>query len=237
MYPTLNAHMGTHARIMEVLQLLFFAALAVFLGVRLYMTLGKPTGRSPEEHAREMREQAARRPAERPVQPARQAGLETEPAAIAKHYAGPAGDGLTRIAETDRNFDPETFAQGARAAYEMIVEAYAGGDRSALEPLLGPRVFEAYSSAIAEREEKGHTQTTELERLRETEIVEASLNDNRARIKVRFVAELATETRDAEGERVSGDLAQLKTVSEVWSFERDVTSADPNWKLTGVKPV
>lgn len=222
---------------MEVLQILFFAAVAVFLGVRLYMTLGKPTGRSPEEHAREMREQAARRPADQAKPAPRAAGSEAEPAAVARHYAGPAGEGLTLIAEIDRNFDPETFVQGARAAYKMIVEAYAKGDREALEPLLGPRVFEAYSGSISEREQKGHTQTTELERLRESEIVEASLNDNRAKVKVRFVAELATETRDEQGERVSGDLAQLKTVSEVWSFERDVTSSDPNWKLTGVKPV
>lgn len=224
---------------MDLLQLLFFAGLAVFLGVRLYMTLGKQTGRSPEEHAREMRERAARRDT---GQTAAKAGSETgaalaEPASVAAHYAGPAGPGLTDIAGTDRRFDPQTFVAGARAAYKMVVEAYAKGDREALETLLAPRVLEAYSSAIAEREEKGHSQITEFERLREAEIVEASLNDNRARIKVRFTAELATETRDEAGERVSGDLAQLKTVSEVWSFERDVTSSDPNWKLAGVKPV
>lgn len=224
---------------MDLLQLLFFAGLAVFLGVRLYMTLGKQTGRSPEEHAREMRERAAKREAGQPAakaEPEARAATAA-PAAVAAHYAGPAGPGLTDIAETDRSFDPETFVQGARAAYKMVVEAYAEGDRKALATLLAQRVLEAYSKAIEEREEKGHSQTTELERLREAEIVEASLNDNRARIKVRFTAELATETRDEAGERISGDLAQLKTVSEVWSFERDVTSSDPNWKLAGVKPV
>lgn len=224
---------------MDLLQLLFFAGLAVFLGVRLYMTLGKQTGRSPEEHAREMRERAARREAGQPAARAKTEApdLQAEPAAVAAHYAGPAGPGLTDIAGTDRSFDPETFLQGARAAYKIVVEAYAKGERDTLQTLLAPRVLEAYSKAIAEREEKGHTQITEFERLRDAEIVEASLNDSRARIKVRFTAELATETRDETGERVSGDLAQLKTVGEVWSFERDVTSADPNWKLSGVKPV
>lgn len=222
---------------MEVLQLLFFAALAVFLGVRLYMTLGKSTGRTPEEHAREMREKSAGRPA--PQAPGETAAGKEEPAsaAIAAHYAGPAGPGLTEIAEADRRFDPETFIKGARQAYEMVVDAYAKGDRDTLEQLLGPRVFEAYDKAISEREAKGHVQKTELERLRDVEIREASLNDNRARIRVAFTAELATETRDEAGERISGDLAQLKTIREVWSFERDVTSSDPNWKLSGVKPV
>ncbi|TGY89027.1 Tim44 domain-containing protein [Marinicauda algicola] len=222
---------------MDLLQLLFFAGLAVFLGVRLYMTLGKQTGRTPEEHAREMREQAARREAGRPAERAQSAPAEAGPEAIARHYAGPAGSGLAEIAEADRNFDPQTFLTGAKQAWRMVVEAYAKGDRDTLKGLLSPRVLEAYSKAIAEREDKGHTQITEIERLREAEIVEASLNDNRARIRVRFVAELATETRDAAGERVSGDLALLKTVSEVWSFERDVTSSDPNWTLAGVKPV
>ena len=117
------------------------------------------------------------------------------------------------------------------------MKAYADGDRETLQGLLAPRVFEAYDTAISEREAKGHTQITELERLREADIVEASLNQSRARVKVRFTAELGTETRDVAGERVSGDLARLKTVTEIWSFERDVTSSDPNWKLAGVKPV
>lgn len=219
---------------MQILQILFFAALAIFLGVRLYMTLGKSTGRTPEEHAREAKQ---RKPAPEPASASQPASPAAPPEAIAAHYAGPAGPGLTDIAEADQTFDPETFVQGARQAYRMVVEAYAKGDRDTLSTLLGPRVYDAYDRAISEREAKGQTQITEFERLREAEISEASLNDSRARIKVAFTAELATETRDADGERLSGDLSRLKTVSEVWSFERDVTSSDPNWWLTGVKPV
>ncbi|WP_375284609.1 Tim44/TimA family putative adaptor protein [Marinicauda pacifica] len=219
---------------MQILQILFFAALAVFLGVRLYMTLGKSTGRTPEEHAREAKQSKS---SSEPAPVSQPASQSAAPEAIAAHYAGPAGPGLTDIAEADQSFDPETFIQGARQAYRMVVEAYAKGDRETLSTLLGPRVYDAYDRAISEREEKGQTQITEFERLREARIDEASLNDNRARIKVAFAAELATETRDAEGERLSGDLSRLKTVSEVWSFERDVTSSDPNWKLAGVKPV
>ena len=220
---------------MDVLQILVFAALAVFLGWRLYNLLGKPSGRSPEEHAREAQEARANAPA-----PARSADDAAErPAAAAKaaYYSGPAGDGLARIAETDRNFDPETFVKGARQAYKMVVEAYAKGDKETLDFLLAPRVYEAYARSIEAREEKNHTQITELERLRESEIVEASLNQDKAKIKVRFTAELATETRDSNDERVSGDLTRLKTVTEIWSFERDVASNDPNWKLSAVKPV
>jgi predicted lipid-binding transport protein (Tim44 family) len=118
----------------------------------------------------------------------------------------------------------------------MIVTAYARGDRDALGPLLSERVRAAYDAAIAEREGEGRSMVTELERIKRAEIVEASLNDTRAKVRVAFSAELASETRDSAGEVVSGDLNQLQTVDEIWSFERDVTSGDPNWRLASVKP-
>ncbi|XBQ17201.1 MAG: Tim44/TimA family putative adaptor protein [Oceanicaulis sp.] len=215
---------------MDILQILFFSGLAVFLAVRLYMALGKPTGRTHEDHMREQRERAAANAPAGPV-----AAPVAEPAP-APSYAGPAGEGLGQIARADRNFDPDTFVKGARAAYEMIVTAYAKGDRDALRRLLSERVMGAYDQTISEREAAGQTMVTEVERIKRAEIVEASLNDNRARVRVAFSAELASEVRDPEGRAVQGDLNTLRTVDEIWSFERDVSSEDPNWKLAGVKP-
>jgi predicted lipid-binding transport protein (Tim44 family) len=217
---------------MDILQILFFAGLAVFLAVRLYSALGKPQGRTHEDHMREERERAAAAGA--PAEPRPVAASDDAPASPA--FAGPAAEGLSAIAAADRDFDPDGFASGARQAYEMIVGAYARGDRAALEPLLTERVKTAYDSAIAQREEAGQTVTTEIERVKRAEIVEASLNDNRAKVRVAFSAEIASETRDSEGQVVSGDLNQLKTVDEIWSFERDVTSGNPNWRLASVKP-
>jgi predicted lipid-binding transport protein (Tim44 family) len=217
---------------MDILQILFFAGLAVFLAVRLYSALGKPQGRTHEDHVREERERAAAPGAQ--AQP-RQAPISGEtPASPA--FTGPAAEGLANIAAADQSFDPDGFAGGARQAYEMIVVAYAKGDRDALEPLLTERVKAAYDNAITQREEAGHAVTTEIERVKRAEIVEASLNDNRAKVRVAFSAEIASETRDRDGEIVSGDLNQLKTVDEIWSFERDVTSGNPNWRLASVKP-
>lgn len=216
---------------MDILQILFFAGLAVFLAVRLYTALGKPQGRTHDDHVREERERAAAT-ASSPGGPA--PALAEVPAAPA--YSGPAAEGLAAIAAADRNFDPDGFVSGARQAYEMIVAAYAKGDRETLQPLLTERVRNAYESAIAEREAADQSVVTEIERLKRAEIVEASLNDNRAKVRVAFSAEIASETRGSGGEIVAGDLNQLKTVNEIWSFERDVTSGDPNWRLASVKP-
>ena len=215
---------------MDILQILFFAGLAVFLAVRLYMALGRPTGRTHEEHVREERERAAAAPqGPRPVE------ADADRPAVSQAFSGPAGEGLSEIAEADRSFDPDGFVKGARQAYEMIVENYAKGDVEALEPLLTQRVHKAYAQAVENRAEAGQTLSTEIERIKSAKIVEASLNDNRARVKVAFSAEIASELRDSDGQVVEGDLSRLKTVDEVWSFERDVTSDNPNWRLAAVK--
>ena len=212
---------------MDMLQLMFFAGLAVFLGVKLYTTLGKPSGRTPEEHARDKAERAQARP-----QPDGETRTVTP---VSQAFAGPAGEGLLAIAQQDRSFDPDEFVKGAGQAYTMIVTAYAAGDRETLSNLLSPRVQAAYEASIDQREAAGQTVTTEIERLAKTEIVEASLNDNQARVRVAFTAELASETLDKEGNRIDGDLSILNTVNEIWSFERDISSENPNWRLSGVK--
>jgi len=212
---------------MDVLQLLFFAGLAVFLGVRLYMLLGKPSGRTHEDHMREERERAAAAGrAPRPAGPVGPAGAELSPEAPVY---------LAAIAAADGGFDQDGFVSGAREAYKMIVTAYAAADKDTLGPLLSEKVMAAWGASIDARADKKLTMTTEIDRLKSAEIVEASLNDNRARVKVAFSAEIASETRDADGTIVEGDLTTLKTVDEIWSFERDVTSPNPNWYLAGVR--
>ncbi|WBQ10301.1 Tim44/TimA family putative adaptor protein [Hyphomonadaceae bacterium ML37] len=219
---------------MDVLQLLFFAGLAVFLGVRLYMLLGKPSGRTHEDHVREERERAAAAGrAPRPAGPAGPASADLSPDSPV--YTGPAAAGLAAIAAADGGFDQSGFISGAREAYAMIVTAYAAGDKDALGPLLSDKVMAAWGASIDGRAQKNLTMVTEIDRLKSAEIVEASLNDNRARVKVAFSAEIASETRDADGTIVEGDLTTLKTVDEIWSFERDVTSPNPNWYLAGVR--
>ncbi|GGG96429.1 hypothetical protein GCM10007420_10120 [Glycocaulis albus] len=223
----------------ELLQILFFAGLAVFIGIRLYMVLGRQVGRSPEEHAREEAEKSVAREASVPARET--AGIQdaSAPAAAALSAVDveeAAYDGLEAIADADPGFDAAEFVQGARAAYGMIAGAFARGDVDALEPLLAPRVMKAYREAIEARAAKGETLTTEIDRIKETRLQEASLNGPKAKIKVRFVAEIAHETRAADGSVVSGDIAALHPVAEIWSFERDVTSDNPNWRLSAVRP-
>jgi predicted lipid-binding transport protein (Tim44 family) len=197
------------------IDLIILAAIAVFVISRLYAVLGQKTGAEPP--ARRMREAPVRAPdrdddgAVEPAEKRRQ-----RPA-----FTGPAAAGMEAIAVEDDSFSPEEFTRGARKAYEMIVAAFADGDRDALRQLVDQDVFDAYSDAIAERERAG-TEPMRLVRLRQARIAEASVDaKNMARVLVSFESDLS------DGEN-------LRTAKEIWTFKRQLKIDNPNWLLDEV---
>jgi predicted lipid-binding transport protein (Tim44 family) len=196
-----------------MIEFIVLAAIAVFIGWRLYITLGEDNG-PPDGQTRQ------------PPTPIRPAGEAPKPGngdvvSLRPNFTGPNAAGLEAIYEADNSFDPRIFMQGARAAYEMIVGAFARGDRDALKPMLDTDVYEAWDAVITEREKTGE-QGMELLRIRKAELSEASLdNDGMARITVEFAAEL-------------GDGEHIARSDEFWTFMRKADSDDPNWLLDDV---
>jgi predicted lipid-binding transport protein (Tim44 family) len=201
----------------DLIPFILIAGLALFFAIRLYSILGRRTGHEPEPGDLERVRAENERPALRPA------------------FTGPAAAGMEGIRSADGVFDPESFVSGAVEAYKLIVDAFSRGDRGALEPLLAPEVMQRYASAIDAREAAGQTVETHVTTIRQAEIEDASLKDGLARVEVRFEAEIATETKNAEGETVEGDANQLRPVTELWTFERLVDSPDPNWRLAKVR--
>jgi len=160
-----------------------------------------------------------------------------EPAEIRNRWRGIAEDGsavaetLSAIARIDRSFDAEAFLGGARAAYEMIVTAYADGDRAALKPLLSAEVFGGFEAAIADREKKGLHIEQSFIGIDKAKLSTATLDGSRARLTVTFRSQLTSSTRTADGVVVEGDPVTIREVNDVWTFERDISRRDPNWKL------
>jgi len=138
---------------------------------------------------------------------------------------------LTSIMNVDPDFDPEQFIQGAKAAYEMIVMAFAEGNKRTLKQLLGPEVYEGFVAALDERAEKSETVESSFVGISKANIIEASLKDMLAQVTVKFVSELITATRDQEGRIIDGDPNKVREVTDIWTFAREVDSRDPNWKL------
>ncbi|MDX2290357.1 MAG: Tim44/TimA family putative adaptor protein [Hyphomicrobiaceae bacterium] len=148
-------------------------------------------------------------------------------------------EGLLAILARDPAFDPDTFLQGARSAYEMIVTAFAEGNRKMLKDLLSPDVYEGFLSAMAERESRGYQIDQSFVGIDKADILEAELKGGMASITVRFVCQLISATRDRAGTVIDGDPQRIKEVTDIWTFNRDVSSQravmNPNWKLVGTQ--
>ncbi len=149
----------------------------------------------------------------------------------------PLGRGLRAVITADPGFDPKQFLDGARGAYEMIVTAFAAGDRKTLKPLLSREVYDGFVGAIGEREGRGETIEFNFVGIDRAEIVDAAVKGGTAHVTVRFVTKLITAPRDKAGAVVDGDPVHVSDVTDIWTFARETASRDPNWKLVATESV
>lgn len=203
-------------------EVILYAAIATIVCVMLYTVLGKSVGQGPEAGIDAKK------------------GLEGlamwNPKLVDPVEPNSPKTGLEAIADIDGDFSPAYFMDGAKAAYSMILEAFAAGDLEQLETLLTPDVYKVYDEAIKSREAEGLTQVTDLGRLKRSFIQESALEGTMARISVLYESELTSALLNSDGEVVRGDPDVLSAISEVWIFERDLKSADLNWQLADVAP-
>ncbi len=139
--------------------------------------------------------------------------------------------GLDAIAAADPNFSAQPFLDGAKKAYEMVVTAFAAGDRETLQKLLAVEVFDSFAAALEARAQRGDVVSTTVVSMDEAKIEEAGLSGRTARVTVRFLSKLMTATHDKAGTLVDGSTDKAVDMNDVWSFARDAGARDPNWKL------
>jgi predicted lipid-binding transport protein (Tim44 family) len=142
---------------------------------------------------------------------------------------------LATILRADPTFEPNHFLKGAKSAYEMIVTAFADGDRRLLKQLLTRDVFDSFASAISDREKRGETVEFSFVGINKVEIVDAEMIGGMAHITAKLASELITATRDKSGMVFDGDPKKIREVTDVWTFARDVAARDPNWKLVATE--
>ncbi len=143
--------------------------------------------------------------------------------------------GLRAVRDADQSFEPKSFLDGAKMAYEMIVSAFAAGDRKTLKNLLSKEVYDGFVQAISEREGKGEQVQSSFVGINKADFVSAEMKGSEAHLTLRLVSELISVTRDKAGEVVSGDPEAVAEVKDVWTFARDTRSKDPNWKLVATE--
>lgn len=211
-----------------------FALVAVFLLFRLRSVLGKRTG---QERTRDL---FARRPGAPPPGPAPMPAPgpvidgSAEPVAEPPVQA-PLATGLARLKSADRNFDEQGFLKGARGAFEIIVNAFAVGDTSALKPLLSEDVYRSFADAITQHQTAHETHETTLVTVKSVDLVEAGLEGSIASVTVKFVSDQVNVTRAADGSVIDGNPDEIVEKTDSWTFSRDTRSRDPNWLLVATR--
>lgn len=212
------------------LQIVILAMIAAFLGLRLYSVLGRRA--EHEEEPIRGRVDPADSAAVAPRVPAseRTAALPT-PRPMVPGVTPAIERGLREIAQADRRFDILSFVEGAKGAYGMILDAYWRGDKETLGLLCDSDVCEQFVSAIDARTAAGETLENRLVRIEDATIVAAEFNAPIARVAVRFTADIAAVTRDAEGNVIAGSLNDAVEARDLWTFSRNVTAAGPDWLL------
>ncbi|WCT73331.1 Tim44/TimA family putative adaptor protein [Sphingomonas naphthae] len=208
-------------------KIVIFALVFLFVAFRLWSVLGRRTGHEQQPVAKPVEGQVVAPPTLRtPAEPVGSSGIFTDtvvdPGALT---------GVRQVAQADNGFDPARFVEGAQGAYRMILEAYWRGDEEALAPLVDDTVLADFRAAIAERREAGHVLDNRLIVVERAVIEEARMDGQMARVTVRFDADIAAITRDAEGEVVAGSMTDAVQTHDVWTFSRHVRTADPNWVL------
>jgi predicted lipid-binding transport protein (Tim44 family) len=230
----------------QFFDIILFAAIAAFLVLRLRSVLGKRTGheqrpgQDPFQPSQQRQQQGGDQSDRDKVVPMPGRGedngvTDEELKKAADKAETPLSAGLTQIKLADRDFDEDGFVQGAKGAFEMVVNAYAQGDRKTLRQLLANDVYGDFEQAIDEREKAGQSLETTLVNIREAEIIEAELQNRTAFVTVKFVSEQINVLRDSEGNVVEGDAEQVLDVTDIWTFARNTRSRDPNWTLVATR--
>lgn len=211
-----------------IFEIVVLAMIAAFLGLRLYSVLGQRAEQEEESipqrvERRDMVEQDPRAAQSKPQNEHQFQDIQPVLPAVER--------GVREIAAADRRFDILGFLAGAKGAYGMVLEAFWKGDRETLKELCDHDVYDSFDAAITAREEAGEQLNNTLIRIEEAVIEGASMTGTMARVRVRFAADIAAVTYDKDGAMIAGSLDDAVETRDIWTFMRDVNSADPNWLL------
>ncbi len=219
----------------QFIDIIILAMAAGFIVLRLRSVLGRRTGHEPSEQpgTNEAFPRAADNVVPLPtaaVRP-RATSLDIEPA-----YQGtPMEPGLVQFKMADPSFTVAKFLEGAAKAFEYIVAAYAKHDTDTLKPLLSADVYGRFSASIQDREDRGEITETELVVLKPPKLESLEVEDGRVVAAVRFQSEQVNVVKDKDGKVVEGDRDHVESVTDIWTFARDLNSRDPNWILIATR--
>jgi len=210
-----------------LVEIVVLAMVAGFVALRLVSVLGRRTGHEqplsqPVDGGRADPQARRAESGESREQPLITSGGNLDPHAV---------DGVRAIVAVDGDFDVNRFIEGARSAYQMVLEAFWKADREMLKTLVDDSVYQDFSAAIDERTSQGITLDNRLVRIDRATVTDAALHGMTAQVTVRFDADLVAVTKDRDGNVIAGSMSDALQTHDVWTFSRHVKDSDPNWLL------
>ena len=212
-----------------IVEIVILAMIAAFLGMRLYSVLGRRAEHEEEIIPTNRFDRGDEQSQLKPVQQPNAESPQTERTLVG--FPPAVERGLREISTADRNFALLSFLEGAKGAYEVVLEAFWRGDKEELKDLCDDDVYESFAAVIDEREEAGITMDNRLIRVEDVTVHSAELDGKTARIAVRFVSDIASVSYDKDGNVVAGSLDDAVESRDIWTFSRDIRSGDPQWLL------
>lgn len=215
-----------------MMEILFFAFLTGYLVFRLWSVLGKRTGFEAPPRQESNMEQDNVIPL--PVRSLKSPD-PTEEQAASEELDPALQEGLNKIQDVDPDFSLTPFLDGALTAFEMIIEAYAKGDKDTLKPLLSPTVLKTFTAELKDREEAQQTVETKIVDLKEPEVLAIEIKGKQERITLKFISEQIIVTKDVSGQIQDNPAHLSLTIKDIWTFSRTIGSSNPNWVLVATR--
>ncbi|MBT8473314.1 MAG: Tim44 domain-containing protein [Marinicaulis sp.] len=203
--------------------LLILAVITAFILFRLFSVMGTRTG---HEHSHDIEAPERQSSRDQPYQNNDASEADAPPAPT------PVSTNARKLRDADPEFDEGMYLEGARGAYEMIVEAFTSGDLRSIRQYISDDVYEAFKQAVIARDDAGHTSELKFVGIEHAAIVNSEVDDTTMSATTEFSSNQVRVTRNADGEVVEGDPNRIDLVKDRWVFSRKRGSRDPNWILT-----
>ena len=218
------------------IDIIIFAVIAIFLGLRLYQVLGSKTGFEDESKGAAWSKHLSAKTDETAAAQSPVGGkVDVTVGDDSGHPLNQLSKTLSEIKRRDQSFSEGHFLRGARGAFDIIVSAYAKGDKDTLKKLLDPALYGQFESGIDQRWERGEVMESTIVRLRDPDISAAEISGDNILLSVSFKSEQISATRDKSGKVIDGDPDRIYDIVDIWTFRRNLNSASTNWYLAATK--
>lgn len=203
---------------MPFIDILIFAVIAIFLIFRLRSILGTKDGFEKSEN---------RIQTESPSDNVINFKSKSSNAVLAPLN----GSGLKELRKLDPEFKDEEFLSGAKAAFPLILKSFSDGDLGSLRRYVGFDLYEEFSNAIHQRDAAGEKLKIDIEKINDIQLLDAEVSDGVASVTVKYNSVQTRILNDANDVEIVDDSMSSESIEDIWIFERDIRSKDPNWKL------